>query len=191
MIIVDGMDKVGKSTLVKAMAKELKFIPFRLTRFTGVLQQDPSSKKMWDEFSVIKRTELKLITELSEAGQLKRIVFDRGIASEYAYLDKNEIKQLDYIWELDERLAKCPGKNLLILLHAPPEWIEPRLEDDEKQSLEEIKRYAGRFVEYGERTQMTNIQIDVTTKNAEEVFNVISQSDEISEMWAVHCNQAS
>jgi len=174
MIIVDGMDKTGKTTLCERLVKKYPRLHlFRLTRFEGGLNFEEHKRDYWDEFTIMKKSELKLMVRLREERHLSNLVLDRFLASEYAYIEEEEKKDLDYIWDLDMRLACISPPCVIILLHAPKSYLLKIFDDEEaKMTLDSADRYIARFHEYGEKTAIPQLQLDISTYNEDEVFIV-------------------
>jgi len=178
MIIIEGIDKTGKSTICKKLESEFPFLHcFRISRPAKDSRFSMHQTQYWKEFSLIQKAEIELITKLREEGQLRNLILDRFHASEYAYLEEGEEKDLNYIWDIDRRLGEISPPPIIILLHAPVEWIEDRLGEDELKmfSPKHVKRYSERFHEFGRNTKIPQLQLVSSFYNIDELYYQVSK----------------
>lgn len=96
IIIVDGIDKVGKTTLCKLLSKEFGLnISKDDTRYFGSHSNIDINTEKDNTF-----------VNLIEQGCLDNVVFDRFHMTEYVYSKVERGKENKYMLDIDERLSK-------------------------------------------------------------------------------------
>ena len=111
IIIIEGIDRVGKTTLANMIAKKFNYPIFK--------DHPVTDAKFSNENVNIEK--INVLISLMESGALPNIILDRGHFTEfvYGYIDRHYTN--DFLDIFDERLSKL--KNL-ILIYVKPEDIE-------------------------------------------------------------------
>jgi thymidylate kinase len=179
MLIIDGLDKTGKTTLQQGLVKRFPSMkPYRLERCDVSNNSfDEFDTSYWHAFSIAQKNEMLAITKILETGSKLDIVIDRFIATEYAYLEVGEVKELDYIWELDEKLAGVVYPPVYIWLAASVDWIADKLSIEEANLMDNDRmwRYHARFMEFFERSKMQKIRVDVPVLDERALLRYVSE----------------
>ena len=174
MIIIDGLDKTGKSTLQEGLVKQYEWaFPFRLTRANiDDNRFDDFGSDYWKTFALIQKIEMITVTQLQKTGRLCGMTVDRFHGTEWSYLEEGEAKDLGYIWELDEKLSVSKYPAVLIFLDASVGWIMDHLDENERDQMHErrLKIYRHRFLDFFDSSRMTKIRIAIETHDIQSVL---------------------
>lgn len=109
VVIVEGFDKAGKSTLCEGLSRELDLKVYRVTR--------PSKFFDDSEFKPFLYGELTGVVNLLEIFSIQQVVFDRFHLTEFAYsLAFSSELDTSFLRKIDERLSKL--NSFLILLES-------------------------------------------------------------------------
>ena len=176
MIIIDGLDKTGKSTLQEGLVKQYEWaFPFRLTRANiDDNRFDDFESDYWKKFALMQGVEMSTVVRLHETGRLHGMVVDRFHGTEWSYLEEGEEKNLDYIWELDGKLSVSKYPVVLIFLDASIGWIMDHLDENEKSQMHQqrLEIYRRRFLDFFERSNMVKIRLAIETHDVHSVLRV-------------------
>lgn len=117
IIIIEGIDRVGKTTLANKLQKELNYPIFKdLPKYinTDFKNSDVNTAK------------IDLLINLFENNIIKDVILDRGHFTEYVYgiVNRNYIN--NYIQDMDERLSKL---NNLTLIYVKPEDLNRSIKE--------------------------------------------------------------
>lgn len=174
MIIIDGLDKTGKSTLQEGLVKQYEWtFPFRLTRANiDDNRFDDFNSDYWKIFALMQRMEMSTVVRVHETGRLHGMVVDRFHGTEWSYLEEGEEKDLGYIWELDEMLSVSKHPVVLIFLDASIGWIMDHLDENEKSQMHEerLEIYHRRFLDFFGRSKMVKIRLAIESHNVQSVL---------------------
>jgi len=174
LIIIDGLDKTGKSTLQEGLIKQYEWaFPFRLPRANiDDNRFDDFDSDYWKKFALMQRVAMSTIVRLHETGRLHGMVVDRFHGTEWSYLEEGEEKNLDYIWELDEKLAVSKYPVVLIFLDASVGWIMDHLDENEKSQMHEerLEIYHRRFLDFFDSARITKIRLAIESHNVQSVL---------------------
>lgn len=174
MIIIEGLDKVGKTTLQQGLLREYDWMfPYRLEKANVIDNDfDDCGSDYWQEFVIKQKAEMLTLVKLHELIGLTGMVIDRFHGTEWSYLGSNKEKNFDHIWEFDSRLRKSKFPSVLICLDAPVNWIWESLDKDERRviTFERLTRFFGRFQEFFERSKLPKIRISVCSHNVQSVL---------------------
>lgn len=163
VIIFAGHDKSGKSTIAKALSKELNIPIFKVQR----------DKRWWDP-----EVNLKYLTEgctqMIEQTSMS-VILDRWVDSDYMY-SKLFDRDINYrkIWEIDERLSKLD--TLLIVCYKEPSGY---IVDEEDADYVNPKMYAAMtsYVnEFANQSKCRSIHINTTDQDLEKQINKIIEN---------------
>ena len=108
IILVDGIDRVGKSTLCKMLSDEL-----------GIPSNKDDTRYLGTHRDVVVNTEkINTFVNLIENGCLKDVIFDRFHLTEYVYsaVERGFINK--HMFDVDKRL--CNLNDLVILIYVRP-----------------------------------------------------------------------
>lgn len=109
IIIVEGIDRVGKTTLVNKLQKEFNYPVFKdLPKYYNL---DFKNKE-------INTSKLDLLVNLFETKIIKDVILDRGHFTEYVYGLINRKYNNEYIEDIDNRLSKLDN---IIMVYVKPE----------------------------------------------------------------------
>lgn len=108
IIIIEGIDRVGKTTLAKKISKTYNYPLFK---------DNPKYNTIYTD-KTINSEKINLLLNLMEINALQNIILDRGHFTEYVYgiVDRNY--ENNDIWGFDERLANL---NNVLLIYVKPE----------------------------------------------------------------------
>lgn len=175
LIIIEGLDKIGKTTLQQGLLREYDWMfPYRLKRANFRENSFKNFKdNYWKIFSLIQKIEMTTIVKLYGSIGLNGMIADRFHGTEWSYLEEDEDKDLDYIWELDDRIVRSNYPSVLIFLDASVQWIFQKLDEEEKKEMqiERLERYRQRFLEFFERSEMDKIRILVSSHDIQSVLD--------------------
>ena len=107
IIIIEGIDRVGKTTLAKMLSKELGYTIFKDNPKYNVIYTD----------RVINSEKINLLLTFMELGVLNNVIIDRGHFTEYVYGKIDRHYTNNDVFEFDERLGQI--KNLLFIYVKP------------------------------------------------------------------------
>jgi len=161
IIIIEGIDKAGKSTIVKDLEDlfENKAIVLKLS-------QKPKDGSP-DELLKVKVAYRELFEQarmMNEKGM--KVIFDRSYPSELVYSIKrgyDALKNQEW-WEFDESLKDLVDKKEILLIYCSTEdqIIETRFKTDNETFMEpqEIPLFKERYEEFLSKTILPYIRID-------------------------------
>lgn len=111
IIIVEGIDRVGKTTLANMISKECNYPLFK---------DNPKYNTIYTD-KTINSEKINLLLNLMEINALQNIILDRGHFTEFVYgiVDRDYVN--DDVWGFDERLAELDN---VLLIYVKPEDIE-------------------------------------------------------------------
>lgn len=126
LLIVEGIDRVGKTTLCKKLEEQLGFIVYKDPRFIDLNKEnrDVASKVMADKM-------LSILYAIETLGMNKNIVLDRFHWTELVYglVERNyKIKQIEMFKQIDKKAYELNAK----LLYVEPIDIERSNKEHEK-----------------------------------------------------------
>lgn len=174
IIIIEGPDNLGKSTLIKQIAKQYNIQNNNIQHFTSPKTQDPYHEYrqiMFEELDVLKY--LKLEND-------RFIIWDRSPFGEYVYA-KQRGYEMDYLDEACERLAELKNiKIFFILVYGNSKtldkfYIKPK--NDEIltwQKREKINEIANDFVRLGANIIEKTHNVKVLMSNSNE-YNTLDE----------------
>ena len=161
IIILSGIDKVGKTTLARQISKEtgLPYVKFNPPKSLKVI--DPL---LWSRDVVIfHRTLLEYFEKLVLSREKVGVIFDRFYPDEIVYSKIFRGLELKDIYrDIDERFAKL-NTILLYLLH--PDFIElkRRWETETKVSFEKTRLLIHEFEQFYQFTSLKKFRISGKT----------------------------
>lgn len=111
IIIIEGIDRVGKTTLANMISKECDYPLFK---------DNPKYNTIYTD-KTINSEKINLLLNLMEINALQNIILDRGHFTEFVYgiIDREYVN--NDVWGFDERLAKLDN---VLLIYVKPEDIE-------------------------------------------------------------------
>ena len=164
-IILEGLDKSGKSTLVEALKNQIpSLVGLKLLTKPkdGGEESQQYIKQMYMHMAEMTRN------------QSAHYLFDRFYPSQMVYSFKREHDDLEngWFWQFEQELAKTP--NLYILLDVDEKLLAQRFETDgEDYALpEDIKKIKERYLTHFEQCQLNKVKLDPTDKLEETVARI-------------------
>lgn len=158
LIIFEGHDMVGKTTIAKALAKQLKL---------PVLKVVKSNK--WHDTLIDLLYGVEIHVQTAEQTGLS-VIYDRLFPSEYAYAKAYSRPTVEEkIFEYDRRMAAL-GAKIIVCYKTPESWQE----DD--QGMIETEKYQKLFEAYNEYYQKSSCDflfLDTSDENLEDQLNQI------------------
>ena len=152
IIIFEGLDKTGKSTIAKALAKEMEIPYFKHSNQKQIFLTQDYKQAIYEAHLL-----LDLIHQLKLS-----LIIDRHIASEYAYgLAFNRYFDMDQISEIDFKLSELGAK----IIHCEKVINEKDYNDSliPYSKLKLISLYYDIF--YSQLTKMKVIRLNTTDEN--------------------------
>lgn len=169
IFIIEGIDKSGKSTVIKDLIKEFDgAVVFKLYN-KPKNSSEREREKVW-----IAYTELfHQATILAEEG--KTVIFDRAYPSELVYSVKRGYDAFynnDW-WKMDEGLVEAVT---LVYCEAPVEVLKKRFVDTQETDLDfnELEKILERYNKFIETTKLDTIVLD-TTKGRKDNMRLIHE----------------
>lgn len=168
IIIVEGSDKVGKSTIIQDLVdsqKQQHKDPVVLK-----LSQKPKNDSESERLKV-KIAYQELFEQAKKISEQRLVIFDRAYPSEMTYSVKRKYDAMKdkFWWDFDSKLGAknlSQMKVLLIYCTAPIEIIKERMkkENEEFLKVEETEVIQRRYEQFLKKTYLPHIVVD-TTKN--------------------------
>lgn len=162
VIIFDGHDKSGKSTIAAALSKELSIPIFKVQR----------DKRWWDP-----EINLKYLTEgvtqfIEQTGV--SVILDRWVSSDYMYskLFKRHINY-EKIWEIDERLSKLDT----LIVHCYKD-SSAYIEDEEDADYVDPSMYyemTTQMFDFTAESKCKTLQLNTSNANLREQLDAIKK----------------
>jgi thymidylate kinase len=163
VIIFEGMDRSGKSTISTELSKQLNIPKFKVQR----------NKYFWDVFCNINYLDEGVMQCIEQTGA--SIIFDRWVPSDFVY-SKLFDRDISYrkIWEIDERLSKL-NATLIVCYKTPEHFIED-IEDADFVNPTMYARMTELYREYASQSKIKNIMfIDTSDENLEKQIETIKK----------------
>lgn len=164
-IILDGVDKSGKSTLIEALKNE---IPSLIGLKLLTKPKDSSEKSQ----AYIKQMYMHMAD--MTRNQSAHYLFDRFYPSQMVYSYKRDHDDLEngWYWAFEKELAKTP--NLYILLDVDPDLLAKRFtsEGEDYALPEDIKILKERYNKHFELCQLNKVKLDPTDRLEETVAEI-------------------
>jgi thymidylate kinase len=161
LILFEGADKSGKSTIAQALSKELNIPIFKVQR----------NKYWWDPaINLLYLTEG--ITQFIEQTGVS-VILDRWIGSDYMY-SKLFDREISYnkIFDIDFRLSKL--NTLLIICYKQPYAFIHDIEDEQFINEKQYEKMTALYREYERESLIDNVLfLDTSDENLEEQLNKI------------------
>lgn len=158
IIIVEGIDMVGKTSIVNSLSNKLNINSYKEVR----------EEKWYDHRIDLMYAEEARIQMLEQIGF--DIIFDRSYPSEYAYAHAYNRETIDdKIYELDSRYALL-GTRIIYLFKTPESF------QHDKTGLIDFDKYSKIHAEYEKflhNTKCANISIDTTDQNLSKQIETI------------------
>lgn len=155
ILIVEGPDNVGKSTLIKNIRKHILTSPHTIAIHSSSTPNGEDSIK-WPFYHYC--AILDLADALSFA-QHWNVILDRSHLGEYVYgsiYRGISDKDLQYLFEIED-IIKYSGDTYLILLTDEPENLLEREDGDSlSANIEDITNVTGRFLEAYNKSSIEN-----------------------------------
>lgn len=172
VIIIEGIDRVGKDTqikLIKNIFSKRTFHTFHYSTPPKILssseQKDYSYKLYKQMFDIIY--------------QNPRIdfIFNRSHLGEYVYAQKYRNYSGEYVWNLEHIYMKREDQYLILLVNSDIQSLIDREDSDSlSNNRKDIEYELNRFKEAFERTKIKNkILIDVAGLSIDEVHSKIKE----------------
>lgn len=115
IILIEGIDRVGKTTLANILNKQFN-IP--------IFKDKPIYNKDFKNHEITTEKG-NLLYSLMESGGIDNLIMDRGHLTEYVYGKIERNYSNNYIInEFDEQLARVEKQGRLILVYVKPESLE-------------------------------------------------------------------
>jgi len=162
ILILDGIDKTGKSTIAKKISDLTRIKLFHSTK----------PWKPYEEFMHAINGEYAVMTRLFEEKIITELIIDRFIASEFAYLEESDPeKNFNYLFLLDKRLAKV-GVKIITFIVDHNVLLQRLLRDgeDKQYNEHELLTFQQRFIDFHKRSKCDKILVDTTLKSVETCF---------------------
>ncbi len=167
LILIDGVDRVGKSSLVSYLVKNHGFSSMHFGRPEG---DDDRQRALFQKGTFDRM--FRFIDALE--GQDARIVMDRSHVGEYVYgpmYRPNSGVGLSYLWEMED-----PSWDdvYLVLLQADPEILRAR-DDGLGFDITKLEEEQARFQEAWSLSRLRHkIAIDVSSLSLDEVASTVA-----------------
>lgn len=165
VIIVDGIDKSGKSTFIDLLSKEYRGILMKITD-RPLDSSEKERNKIKNYYSLILGIIMQNPHEL--------FILDRFIWSEMAYSFKRGYEAINDPWLLETEKILSILPHLMIHLSPLEEIIRYRLEQEEDEHINQddvsdlFKRYQTIF----DRSPLNKIQVD-SSQDGEKMLKII------------------
>lgn len=155
VIIFEGHDRAGKSTIAKALSEKMQIPVFKVSR----------DKRWWDP-----EVNLKYLTEgitqfIEKTGV--SVILDRWIGSDYMY-SKLFNRDISYekIFELDSRLSLL--NTLFVVCYKDAEAHIPDTEDADYVDMSQYATMTANMIEFSNKSKCNFIFINTSDANLEE-----------------------
>lgn len=163
IIIFEGMDRSGKSSISIELSKQLNIPRFKVQR----------NKYFWDVFCNINYLDEGVMQFIEQTGA--SIIFDRWTPSDFVY-SKLFDRDISYrkIWEIDSRLEKL-GAMLIICFKDEDKYIVDE-EDKDFVNPSMYSKMTELYREYATQSKIKNILfLNTSNENIEEQVTKIKQ----------------
>ena len=163
VIIFEGADRSGKSSIAKALSAELNIPIYKSQR----------NKHFWDPIVNIHYF-TESVTQFIEQTEVS-VILDRWMPSDYMY-SKLFDRDISYrkIWELDERFSKL--NTLLIICYKEPKYYVEDTEDFEFVNKTMYTQMTNLYKEYQDQSKIKNIlYLNTSNENLKEQIEKIKQ----------------
>jgi thymidylate kinase len=164
VIILEGHDKSGKSTIAKALSAELNIPIFKAKR----------EKYWWDPMVNILYFVEGIMQFIEQSGT--SVILDRWVPSDFVYstLFKRDIS-FTKIWDIDSRLADLDA--LLVVCYKTKEAFVEDEEDADFITMADYDKMTDLYREYCTLTNMNKVLfIDTSDKNITEQIKKIKNA---------------
>jgi len=159
IIIVEGVDGVGKTTVAKELAKELNY---------GYIKNPFPSRDYYNNYNT-SLFEFSYLLMILKTGKLDNIVLDRWYSSElvYSYLYKREIEKKQF-WKMDRELAEMGAVGLY--LHKLQKKESYKNENVNYESLQILDQ---KYMKYIEKSKIPYHTVSTNTENVKDQIKLI------------------
>ncbi len=163
IIIFEGHDKSGKSTIAKALSERIQIPIFKVKR----------NKYLWDA-TVNLNYLTEGITQFIEQTK-SSVILDRWHASDYVY-GKLFDRDVSYrkIFEIDERLAEIDA--LIVVCYKKESAYIPDEEDKEFITMNDYSKMTELYKEFILETKCRFVFIDTSDENLEHQLDIITNN---------------
>jgi len=160
LIIFEGPDKTGKTTLAMRLSKDLD-IPYIKLNNINIKEND----KILNGISISTHSQLETVVQLHENGLLKDAILDRFHISELVYSKLYDRKyDNQYIKNIDERLNQF-NDVILVKTYCYPAALKKRWSNEKLLNLDSLNR----VVKYYEQANSSLPTIKIDTSEDEDV----------------------
>jgi thymidylate kinase len=163
IIIFEGHDKSGKSTIAKALSAELDIPIFKVQR----------NKYWWDPMINLNYLTEGVTQFIEQMGP--SVILDRWIGSDYMY-SKLFDRDISYrkIWDIDERLSKL--NTLVVICYKNKEAYIPDHEDKDFVDETRYTEMTSLINEYSQQSKCRCIHLNTSDENLEAQLNKIIEN---------------
>ena len=160
IIMIEGADNVGKSTIGKALAKRIHYDYFKMSRSNiFVKKEDPKIVEAMHAFQIESFYNFSVLVNFN-------VILDRFYLSEIVYGKLFRKIDEDFLWEYDKKFAKLNLK--LIVLKKDENKLE-----DELWTNEQLCTIQRKYVETYEKSACDKILIDTSNEDLESQLSQI------------------
>ena len=171
VIILEGLDRVGKSAQINNIREEFKdsfFLTFHLSNI--------KTNKWSNEFyqSYFKNLYVEYF-ELIESNEYD-LLFDRFHLGESVYSPLYRNYSGDYVFQLEEIIQDCNDVFLIVLIDEAKNLLNREDGNSFSDKLEEKQKEINLFIEAFHKSSIKNkILININNKNQQQVFKEIKE----------------
>lgn len=171
LIIFDGVDKSGKSTLAKKLSEMLN-IPYIKLNNISVKENE----EIKDGISIATHSQLETVTQLYEKGVMKNAILDRFYPSEVVYSKLfNRNYDIQYIKQIERRFKQC---NDVIFVHTKCHYsiLKKRWNNEKLLNKENhLKHLISLYDNFYQETELDVIEIDTSKHEDISLVMLISE----------------
>lgn len=162
IVIFEGADQSGKSTIAKALSEQLSIPVFKIER----------TNTWWDPYINL-RYATEAVTQFIEQTN-SSVILDRWMGSDFMY-DKlfNRHSDRKKIFDIDKRLAK--RRALLVICYKQPKYYTDDKKDGELFDTSAYTTMTKIYKKYATLTSCKVLLLDTSDQNLKEQLNKIQK----------------
>lgn len=149
ILIIEGMDNCGKSTLIKQIRKYILKSPETLSMHCATPPDGCNSGWSQEHYSKI----LELSRRLSDTGW--DIILDRSHLGEDVYGPIYRNEEADYVYDLEEAELHGADVKLIVLLDSPENALSREDGDSYSTKVKDVQRIHDRFLAVFDKTTIS------------------------------------
>lgn len=160
IIIFEGADQSGKTTIAKALAEKLNYSYFK----------NPSQKKQFKIRSnrVVWIAEAAYLIALLEQTDLDKIVLDRWVGSEFAYsFAFNRSTRYDLVFEFDDKMADLGAMMIYCVKDNYENYEDDLISEEDREKIREG------FRRYLHKTEIPTFYLNTTDEDLKKQLTLI------------------